>query len=207
MEEMIRISRQNRKAASTSGVKSPTEKSTDLRSVSVLDEDWRSAMDSPYRPRQGRNKIPIVPDMEELPDLTYEDVEKAMRMEEFGGKYQEVTEVDEDGLLTGDVVSASAWSQLVDSSEKPFTYRMIHKDMSDILVFFADPRRLNADFQTVLKELERIPRSSLDIATVAITCADPNDVRKMLKKAARVTPVLIDTNRKVSYHYSENTIK
>jgi hypothetical protein len=75
------------------------------------------------------------------------------------------------------------WSKLLDHEGKQCSYSDIHKDVNDLILFYADPRRMTDEFKLVLSQFDRIPnRSQLRVATVLINCDDVNDHRKFKKK-------------------------
>lgn len=123
-------------------------------------------------------------------ELDYSDFEQAMREEDNGGmnpmgggSKHSFIPAEHKGLSSGARINPDIWSKLLDHEGKQCSYSDIHKDVNDIILFYADPRRMTDEFKLVLRQFDRIPnRSQLRAATVLINCDDVNDHRKFKKK-------------------------
>jgi hypothetical protein len=170
-------------------------------------------------------------------DFDYEDFESAMLEEEsmYGsgstvGVKRSIEIVssttssdfyDMPGLETGDIISKVQWSLLTDSNEKAYDVGRLEQlaGYNDIMIIYADPRRMNDDFRSVLgnnnidtlviissltlsieiDELKKLPFQAMKASMVAINCADATDNRKFQKKSSITIPMLIDPTKKVSF--------
>lgn len=123
-------------------------------------------------------------------ELDYSDFEQAMREEDNGGmnpmgggSKHSFIPTEHKGLSSGARINPDVWSKLLDHEGKQCSYSDIHKDVNDVILFYADPRRMTDEFKLVLSQFDRIPnRSQLRAATVLINCDDVNDHRKFKKK-------------------------
>lgn len=81
----------------------------------------------------------------------------------------------------------------------------------EVVILFVDPRRLNEDFKTVLRQLERIPARSLVeggvVRMAAISSDDSAELRRFLKKFSKASvagagqvAVYSDSSKKVRIH-------
>ena len=52
-----------------------------------------------------------------------------------------------DGLMAGDAVPATAWDLLVDPDGTAYKFPRLHKDQLDVVVVYADPRRMTDEFK------------------------------------------------------------
>lgn len=123
-------------------------------------------------------------------ELDYSDFEQAMREEDNGGmnpmgggSKHSFIPTEHKGLSSGARINPGIWSKLLDHEGKQCSYSDIHKDVNDLILFYADPRRMTDEFKLMLSQFDRIPnRSQLRVATVLINCDDVNDHRKFKKK-------------------------
>jgi len=67
--------------------------------------------------------------------------------------------------------------------------------VADVVVLIADPRRGNDGFRLLMQELNKVPKNSLGVETVAVNCDDANDHRKYLKKNSASFALLADPNK------------
>lgn len=146
-------------------------------------------------------------------DLDYEDFELAMLEEEYSygligskgnpninGGLNKVSAlpIEHEGLHSGDCLPSKLWEYLMDAEGKPCVFSQVHRDLVDIVVIFADPRRMTEDFKLIMQQLGQLPSSILKIAPAAINCDDRNDHRKYLKKNPNVKfSLLNDPTKKV----------
>ena len=93
-------------------------------------------------------------------------------------------------------------STLKDPEGQPFSSEKFCTPQTageDLAVVYADPRRMNDEFKTVLEQFSRTPKSSLKVKLVAINCDDVNDQRKFVKKNGALKgtcTLLCDISRK-----------
>lgn len=171
----------------TSASASATKAATPSKTTSV------SPLAPPVKPTAVRNYMLDV----SIDDLDYEDFEAAMYELENGGltplaATKLTTDVGpRDGLRSGATIPEDVWEKLVDAEGAKFKFSRLHKDMADVVVVFADPRRMTDEFRTVLDEFNKIPCSSLKVAVGAVNCDDQNDHRKFLKKATKPSYALL----------------
>lgn len=169
-------------------------------------------------------------------DFDYEDFESAMREEEtmYGsgstvGVKRSIDPpssasndfYDMPGLETGDIISKTIWNTLTDVNGKPYDFDRLDQlaGLYDIMIVYADPRRMNDDFRSVLgydqassisfivclyvvidvDELKKLPLPAMKASIVAVNCADVADNRKFQKKTAITIPLLSDSTKKVTF--------
>lgn len=72
----------------------------------------------------------------------------------------------------------------------------MHKGL-DLVIIYADPRRMTDEFKIILNQFNRLPLISLKVASCAINCDDINDHRKYVKKNKLSCVLLSDPSRKV----------
>jgi peroxiredoxin len=72
----------------------------------------------------------------------------------------------------------------------------LHKGL-DLVIIYADPRRMTDEFKIILNQFNRLPLISLKVASCAINCDDINDHRKYVKKNKLSCVLLSDPSRKV----------
>lgn len=174
--------------------------------------DWRSSMMKPTKGQSTKvaasKKPPSINPMDQFAfvELDYDDFEAAMMEEEMGGlgaastiSKRSSAPVQHDGLEAGDMIPRGIWDFVVDSENKPFKYSRVQHIVNDLVVVFADPRRMTEDFKTILEEFKRIPASTLKISLLAINCDVSNDHRKYLKKGSTTMafPMLTDPSKKL----------
>ena len=73
----------------------------------------------------------------------------------------------------------------------------LHKGALDLVIIYADPRRMTDEFKIILNQFNRLPLISLKVASCAINCDDINDHRKYVKKNKLSCVLLSDPSRKV----------
>lgn len=180
--------------------------STSAKKVVAPNADWRTAASKPAADlRQQREKKPPAPmnpaDIDFM-DLDYDDFEAAMREEEGGGfnpggggsKSTYAPEVHE-GLMAGDIVPIDLWEKLLDAEGNSYKFSRVHKDVSDVVVVYADPRRMTDEFKVILSQFSKLPLATLKIAAAAINCDDVNDHRKYVKKNTFSCTLLSDPTK------------
>ena len=72
----------------------------------------------------------------------------------------------------------------------------LHKGL-DLVIIYADPRRMTDEFKIIMNQFNRLPLISLKAASCAINCDDTNDHRKHVKKNKLSCTLLSDPTRKV----------
>ena len=70
---------------------------------------------------------------------------------------------------------------------------------TDLVIVYADPRRMTDEFKIILSQFDRLPLISLKVASCAINCDDTNDHRKYVKKNKLSCTLLSDPTRKVFF--------
>lgn len=185
----------------------PTSKNMALASpgtppkpVMNANSDWRSAYSgsNPNETRRKPQKAPTV-SASDFTDLDYDDFEAAMMEEDnaglginmgggmMGSKVSAAPPVVHNGLYSGDTVRVDLWGVLKDSEGQEYSAQKFTVPLTmgeDIAVVFADPRRMNDEFKTVLIQFSMVPKTSLKIKLLAVNCDDSNDQRKFVKKNA-----------------------
>ena len=74
-------------------------------------------------------------------------------MEEDGGGFGQqgskstYAPTGHDGLMAGDAVPAAVWEGLVDPEGNAYKFTRLHKDQADVVVLYADPRRMTDEFK------------------------------------------------------------
>jgi len=105
------------------------------------------------------------------------------------------------GLSSGDVLVSSIWSSLKLANETQLSSLSgLMRPSSDLLVLYADPRRMTDETRVVLRQMANIPHQSMGLSLAAINCDDCADLRKFIKKANYPTlgvTMLADTSKKV----------
>jgi hypothetical protein len=125
----------------------------------------------------------------DIDDLGYDDFERAFAELSQGGlnpggggsKRSRLVE-EHPGLVSGQVVKGGVWPNLVQPDGESTRFSRIHKDLADIVVLYAAPRRVNDELKTVLREFSKLPMAKMKIAAVAVNTDDSNDQRKLVKK-------------------------
>jgi hypothetical protein len=150
--------------------------------------NWRTARSDmrPYTPTLLNPKKPEIRVIEEDEvELDYEDVEAAMRELEMGGfgltfdKHSAEPEVVRDGLEPGSPLQLSDFSGLRTSNGSFIDMTTILGPNCDLLLVYANPRRLTEDFKVVVKKLSQVPAQTLGIASMAVSCDDPGKFRSI----------------------------
>jgi len=175
-------------------IPSPPTKQAPPPQPLLPNSNWRSAASAlqvsapPTPSRRPSSQISDDNDFSFL-ELDYSDFEQAMREEDNGGmnpmgggSKHSFIPTEHKGLSSGVRINPDIWSRLLDHEGKQSSYSDIHKDVNDIILFYADPRRMTDEFKLVLSQFDRIPRSQLKAATVLVNCDDVNDHRKFKKK-------------------------
>eukprot|EP01038_Epipyxis_sp_PR26KG_P015524 gene15524-20954_t len=171
--------------------------------------NWRSAFSDSPRTETRVNKPAKVSYMDDdfsFMDLDYDDFESAMKEMENGGmnpgggvsKRTEIPQ-EHDGLNSGDIIDDKIWNELKEPQDgKVYSYdKLKNKELCDIVVLYADPRRMNDEFKIVLNQLIKVPKTTLKISLLAVNCDESNEQRKFLKKNVLPFPLLADTNKKL----------
>eukprot|EP01041_Mallomonas_annulata_P005626 gene5626-11354_t len=134
-------------------------------------------------------------------DLDYDDFERAMREVEMGGlnpggvgSKQSTIPTEHNGLKSGEVLPSAAWKALVNAEGEDVPYPSIIKE-NDVIIVFADPRRLTDEFRIILDEFKKVPMNNLRVSLLAVNCDVPNDHRKFLKKNTLSFPLLADPTK------------
>jgi hypothetical protein len=195
----------------------PAQAKAVVKPVMEPNSNWRTALSNPPAPagpvQVQRNSGPGASakpqkasskDDFSFMDLDYDDFEEAMREADNGGmnpmggvvKHSDAP-VEHNGLKSGERIKPEVWGTLIDNQGEPAVFTRVHKDLNDVVVVYADPRRMTAEFKLVLSELDRIPKTSLRVATLAVNCDEPSDQRKFLKKNPITSVLLSDPARKV----------
>lgn len=166
--------------------------------------DWRTATNDRYASKSGSRK-PVQAEEDDyfsFTDLDYDDFEEAMREIEMGGmsvRGDKISEIpqEHEGLSSGDTLGDSFWERLLDSEGAKINFSRVHQERADVLVIYADPRRMSESFKTVVNEFKKIPQAPLNIALAAINCDDANDHRKFLKKVTLPFKLMTDPTKQV----------
>ena len=151
----------------------------------VDDRNWNN-------PGAGGNGVDSMHDsggVQDMEDLGYADFERAFAELEMGGlnpraggsKRSKIIE-EHDGLMAGSVIKGGVWGNLIQPDGQPTRFSRIHKDLADIVVLYASPRRGSDEFRTIINEYSKLPLAKLKISAVAVSTDDSNDHRKMLKR-------------------------
>lgn len=102
------------------------------------------------------------------------------------------------GLASGDILALSLWSQLTDSDGKPTELSKVSKENTvDVVVVYADPRRLTDECKLIVNEFNKIPQKELKVSLAVVNCDDSNDLRKFLKKNSGVSFSILSDKTKV----------
>ena len=88
-----------------------------------------------------------------------------------GDKVSDIPE-EHDGLESGEYLGDDFWNLLIDTEGAPFVFSKLHRESVDVVVVYADPRRMTDQFKTILNEFNKVPQSNLNIAIAAINCDD-----------------------------------
>jgi peroxiredoxin len=112
------------------------------------------------------------------------------------GKYVQ-EKVERPGLKSGDTLPVIVFEALKDQDGNPAEMSKIEKGYDgEVLIVYADPRRMTDETKLVLEELTKIPLKDLKVSIAAVNCDDCNDIRKYLKKNKRVTFSLLSDSDK-----------
>lgn len=159
----------------------------------VEDRNWNN-------PGAAGNGVDSMYDIGELEDqdLGYGDFERAFAELEMGGlnprgggsKRSAIVE-EHDGLMAGSIIKGGVWGNMIQPDGQPTRFSRIHKDVADLVVLYASPRRGSDEFKTVLSEFSKLPLSKLKMAAVAVSTDDSNDHRKMLKRIGGSPPYAV----------------
>lgn len=137
---------------------------------------------------------------ESFVELDYDDFERAMREEEMGGinpggsSKVSTLPIDHEGMKSGDMLPLKIWDILLDAQGQGINQGKIAQGM-DVVVVYADPRRMNDEFKLVLSEFQKIPATTLRVGMLGVNCDDHNDLRKYLKKNPVRFPLLADPSK------------
>ncbi|KAJ1434176.1 hypothetical protein B484DRAFT_446815 [Ochromonadaceae sp. CCMP2298] len=195
----------------------PAQAQAVVKPVMAPNSNWRTALTNPpaapvqvqrnsgpgasAKPR----KAPVAADDFSFMDLDYDDFEQAMREEDNGGmnlmsgvvsKHSDAP-AEHNGLKSGARIKPEVWGMLMDNEGGAAVFSRVHRNMSDVVVFYADPRRMTAEFKLMLSQLDMLPKTSLKVATLAVNCDDTQDQRKFLKKNPINSVLLSDPGRKL----------
>ena len=110
-----------------------------------------------------------------------------------------VTPVDHNGLYSGDLIPADTWTNLVDARYEKVDFNILRKGV-DVIVLYADPRRMSDGCKAVTDQFRKLPLSTLKMQAVVVSCDDSNDIRKYLKKTNSPIPTFGDPTKAVRTH-------
>lgn len=139
---------------------------------------------------------------ESFVELDYDDFERAMREEEMGGinpggsSKISALPVDHMGMKSGEMLPVKIWDILLDAQGQVMN-QIKAAQGQDVVVVYADPRRMNDEFKLVLNEFQKIPSTNLRVGLLCVNCDDHNDLRKFLKKNTVRFPLLADPSKQV----------
>ena len=77
----------------------------------------------------------------------------------------------------------------------------------DLVIIYADPRRMTDEFKIILNQFNRLPLLTLRVASCAINCDDTNDQRKYVKRNKLSCTLLSDPGRQVRKARKQRTGK
>lgn len=173
-------------------------------SAVVSNKNWRSAMiDNDRKPKLINKPQIVTSKVSQDLDFDYADLEEAMWEEENDGSFigNKRSSLQQNNLIkrleTGHEISSNIWTSIFDSEMKPYSFSRVEHVTNDILVIFADPRRMTEEFKILLDQFNKIPKDTLKCSLLAVNCDDANDIRKYLKKHPLPYPFLCDPNRKL----------
>ena len=106
--------------------------------------------------------------------------------------------IQHEGLNSGETIPLSSWTALVDADGQAYNISAISK-LNDVVVLFADPRRMTSSFRAILDQFKKLPVIALKVSIATVNLDDPNDVRKFLKKNSLPFPFLCNPSKTVRY--------
>ena len=135
-------------------------------------------------------------------EFDYGDLEAAMREEQaaaiysggpMGSKNSRMVFMQEE-LKSGDQLPPGVWASVFNSAGEASSFTCVAK-VADVVVLVADPRRGNDEFRLLMSELNKVPKATLGVETVAMNCDDWNDHRNYLKKNSVTFSLLADPKK------------